>query len=102
MIGLVFWLVVAAATLVWLARGRPSLPVFTAAAAATLVVATAIGALAGVAAVLAWGAFLAAALLFNVRALRHRFVAAPVLGYVRAVLPPMSDTEHTAIEAGTV
>ena len=25
-----------------------------------------------------------------------------MLGYVRAVLPPMSETERTAIEAGTV
>ena len=102
MLALVFWLAVAAATLVWLARARPSLPVFTAAAAGTLVAASLVGALGGVLAVLAWGPFLAAALLFNVRALRRRFVAAPVLDYVRAVLPPMSDTERTAIEAGTV
>ena len=102
MLALVFWLAVAAATLVWLARARPSLAVFTAAAAGTLVVASLIGALGGVLAVLAWGLFAAGALLFNVRALRRRFVAAPVLGYVRAVLPPMSDTERTAIEAGTV
>ena len=102
MIALVFWSLAAAATLVWLARARPSRPVFTAVAAAALVLATAIGALGGLAAVLLWGAFLAGAALFNVRALRHRFVAAPVLKYVRATLPPMSETERTAIEAGTV
>lgn len=102
MIGLVFWLAVATATLVWLARARPGLVAFTVAAAVALVVATAAGFLAGVAAVLAWAVFLAAAALFNVRALRHRFVSLPTLSYVRAVLPPMSETERTAIEAGTV
>jgi len=40
--------------------------------------------------------------LFNTRSLRQRFVSLPLLRYVRAVLPPMSDTERVAIDAGTV
>ncbi len=34
--------------------------------------------------------------------LRRQFISAPVLNWYRKVLPPMSDTERDAIEAGTV
>ena len=34
--------------------------------------------------------------------LRKRAISAPLLGWYRKVLPPMSDTEREAIEAGTV
>jgi len=44
----------------------------------------------------------AAALIFNIRSVRHKLVSTPLLNYVRAVLPPMSDTEREAIDAGTV
>ncbi len=102
MIGFLFWLAVAAGTLAWLALARPRLTIFTGAAFGVLLLAGALGTLAGPAAVVLWVLFLAGAALFNVPSLRHRFVSLPVLGYVRAVLPPMSDTERTAIEAGTV
>ena len=97
-----FWLVVAVATLVLLARTRPSLPVATAAGALVLIVASVLGWLAGPVGALVAVLFVAAATLANVSALRHRFVSLPLLKYVRAVLPPMSETERTAIEAGTV
>ena len=100
--GIVFWLAVALATLVLLARTRPRLTVATLAGGAVLVVASLFGWLGGVVGTLATGLFLVAAVLFNVPALRRRFVSLPLLKYVRAVLPPMSDTERTAIEAGTV
>jgi len=44
----------------------------------------------------------AAAVVFNIRSIRHKLVSTPLLKYVRAVLPPMSDTEREAIDAGTV
>ena len=34
--------------------------------------------------------------------MRQRLISAPVLRWYRGVLPPMSDTEREAIDAGTV
>ncbi len=45
---------------------------------------------------------LAVVLLFGVPALRRNFVSAAVLKLFRKVLPPISDTEQEAIDAGTV
>ncbi|MDO6459700.1 acyl-CoA dehydrogenase [Granulosicoccaceae sp. 1_MG-2023] len=60
------------------------------------------GVLGGSVAVVVWLLFLAGMLVFAITPLRHRLISKPLLGYVRAVLPPMSGTERTAIEAGTV
>lgn len=60
------------------------------------------GVLAGTASVVVWLLFLAGMLAFAIPAIRHRLISKPLLNYVRAVLPPMSETERTAIEAGTV
>lgn len=46
--------------------------------------------------------FIAAAVLLNVAGIRKKILTGPLLNYVRAVLPPMSQTERDAIEAGTV
>ena len=46
--------------------------------------------------------FAAVAILLNVSSLRKKLLTGPLLKYVRAVLPPMSQTERDAIEAGTV
>ena len=46
--------------------------------------------------------FIVAAVLLNVVGIRKKVLTAPLLNYVRAVLPPMSQTERDAIEAGTV
>jgi acyl-CoA dehydrogenase len=43
----------------------------------------------------------ALAVLFGVRALRLRYVTAPLLDQFRRILPTMSDTEREALEAGT-
>jgi hypothetical protein len=46
--------------------------------------------------------FVAFALLANVRPLRRKVVSDPVLRAFRKVMPPMSQTEGEAINAGTV
>ena len=100
--GIVFWLAVLALTLFSVSKVSFSLPIATIAGAAILFVAWEFGMLSGVLGVLFVALFVIAAVLFNIRSLRQRFVSLPVLKYVRAVLPPMSDTERAAIDAGTV
>ena len=90
--GIVFWLVVLALTLFILSRYRLSLPVATAAGAVILLLASLLGFLSGVAGAILVVLFIAVAVLFNVRALRHRFFSLPILKYVKVVLPPMSET----------
>lgn len=34
--------------------------------------------------------------------IRQRFITAPLLGFYSKILPPLSDTEKVALEAGTV
>ena len=100
--GMIFWLAIGLVTLILLARTRPSLVVATVYGALVLLAASLLGVLSGLFGTLLVVLFVVAAVLFNVRELRHRIVSLPLLKYVRAVLPPMSDTERTAIEAGTV
>ena len=100
--GILFWLVILGLTLFLVSRTRFSLPVATAAGAAILFVAAKFGFLSGFFGVVLVLVFLAVTVVFNVRSLRHRLVSQPLLKYVRAVLPPMSETERAAIDAGTV
>ena len=100
--GILFWLVVAAGTLYTLSKFRPSLPIATGAVGVVLFVAYLLGFLGGFFGGLLVLVAIVLAVLFNVRSLRHRFVSTPLLKYVKAVLPPMSDTERDAIDAGTV
>lgn len=100
--GVLFWLVILALTLFVVSRHRLSLPIATIAGALILWLASAVGALSGFIGSIVVILAVIVAVLFNIRALRHRFVSLPVLKYVRAVLPPMSDTERAAIDAGTV
>jgi len=51
---------------------------------------------------LVWGLFLLPTLVFAVPELRQNLLSRPLLNRIRAVLPPMSETERDAIEAGTV
>ena len=51
---------------------------------------------------LPWIAFAAVAILLNVGSVRQSLLSKPLLGWFRKVLPPMSDTEKDAIDAGTV
>ena len=100
--GIVFWLIVLALTLFFVSKKRLTLPVATIAGAVILFVASTFGALSGFFGFVFVAICVIVAVLFNVRPLRHRFVSLPVLKYVRAVLPPMSETERAAIDAGTV
>ena len=100
--GIIFWLALFGLTLLVVSRVRLSLPVATAAGAVLLFVASVFGMLGGVLGTLLVLAFVICAVVFNVRPLRERLVSTPLLKYVRAVLPPMSETERAAIDAGTV
>jgi len=100
--GIVFWLLVLALTLFVLTKFSLSLAVATFAGAVILLVAWMLGALSGIAGAIVVLLGIVAAVLFNVRSLRHKFVSTPLLKYVQAVLPPMSQTERDAIDAGTV
>ncbi len=100
--GIIFWLAVVSLTLFVIAKVRLSLPIATLAGFAVLFIASQFGMLGGFFGGLLTIAAIIAAVIFNVRALRQKIVSAPVLRYVRAVLPPMSDTERAAIDAGTV
>lgn len=99
---ILFWLVVFGLVLFLVSRIRFKLPVATAGGALILFVAWSFGLLSGIAGALLVTLFVVAAVLFNVSGLRQRLVSLPLLKYVRAVLPPMSDTERAAIDAGTV
>ena len=100
--GIIFWLALLGLTLLTVSRVRLSLPVATAAGAVLLFVASVFGMLSGFFGTLFVLLFIICAVVFNVRPLRQRVVSLPLLKYVRAVLPPMSETERAAIDAGTV
>lgn len=50
----------------------------------------------------AWILFLGTATLFSVREFRQRWMTRPILAYLKRSLPPLSETEREAIEAGEV
>jgi acyl-CoA dehydrogenase len=50
----------------------------------------------------AWVVFAATALVLNVRPLRRRLISRPLFAIFRQLLPPMSQTEREALEAGSV
>ena len=70
--------------------------------AATLLVLTFIGSYPTALMLLLWIVFLPIAIILNVDTLRRQMLSGPVLKSIRKKLPPMSDTEREAIEAGTV
>ena len=49
-----------------------------------------------------WAAFIAAALIDNPTPVRRNLLGRPLLALFRKILPPMSQTEQEAIDAGTV
>ena len=51
---------------------------------------------------LAWAIFVPIAVVLNVKPLRSALISRHLLAWFRTVLPPMSDTEREALEAGTV
>lgn len=98
---IVVWLLLIGAALVLATRVKGSLLMWTGVVAAVLVLAGLFGALSGPAAVVLWLVFAAVATILNVPDIRRRLVSGPLLGRIRKVLPPISDTEREAIEAGT-
>lgn len=52
--------------------------------------------------VVVWGLYLSLVLFFLQQNLRLSYVTKPLLNRVKAILPPMSETERDAIEAGSV
>ncbi|MFK7891839.1 MAG: acyl-CoA dehydrogenase family protein, partial [Granulosicoccus sp.] len=99
---ILFWVAALGLTLYLVSRYRVSLPVATAGGAVVLLAAYLAGALSGVAGLALVIVCLAVALVFNVSAVRKRLISLPLLKYVKTVLPPMSETERAAIDAGTV
>ncbi len=100
--GIIFWLAVLAVTLFTVSKVRLGLAAATAAGAVILFVAYWLGMLSGIVGTLFVAVSLGVAVVMNLPPLRQKLVSLPVLKYVRAVLPPMSDTERAAIDAGTV
>lgn len=95
-------LLVAGAVLWCLASFRQTLASLTAVLTAALAVLTLVGLSGPIIGVIGWLLLALVAVVLNVAPLRQRLLSAPLLNYVRAVLPPMSQTERDAIEAGTV
>ena len=101
MISLALFLAVAA--LVWmLAAWRAPLWLWTVLVGLGLGVCSLFGSHTPAVLIVAWSVFLAVALVFNAPVLRRRVVSNPLLHLFRRLLPPMSDTEREALEAGSV
>jgi len=69
---------------------------------ALVLVGLALAALAGLVAGLVWRAAVWVASALGLKLLRQKLVSAPILGLFRKVLPPISDTERVALDAGGV
>ncbi len=82
-----------------LAYRRSSLAIWTAAIAAFLAALQLAG---GSLSPIPWIVFGAVAVVLNLKPLRQALLSKPLLGWFRNVLPPMSQTEKDAIDAGTV
>jgi len=100
--GLVFWIVAVLAALYALVKVRITLPIATAGIGLLLLVGWLFGWLSGILGFIVVLLFVAIAVIFNVRPIRLKLISTPLLNYVRRVLPPMSETERVAIDAGTV
>jgi len=81
-------------------RFRLSLLTWTVIFGAGLLLLTLTGVLPGLLAVVLWPLFIVMAL-FNVESLRRQYLSTPMLRYIQKALPPISETERQAIEAGT-
>ena len=94
------WLLALGGLTFGLARAKWSYSVWTLVIGGALILLTLFGFLAGLPAWLLWSLFILLALM-NVSSLRIKFLSKPMFAYIKRVLPPMSDTERAAIEAGT-
>jgi acyl-CoA dehydrogenase len=88
---------------IWaMAYFRAKLPVWTAVFALLLALATYTSNLSVVLWVFVWLIFLAVAVIVNAPVLRQRLISKPLFFIFRVLLPPISQTEREALEAGTV
>ena len=97
---LLVWLLALGGLAFGLARAKWSFSIWTPVLGGGLLLLTLFGFLGVIAGVIVWGLFLVLALL-NVPELRIKFLSKPMFAYIKKMLPPMSDTERAAIEAGT-
>ena len=98
----VLWLVAVLLLVLALAYINASGIVWSAAAAGAIAVAWATHALPNALSIAFSMFFVLLAIPFNVPILRRKLISDPVLAAFRKVMPPMSQTEREAIEAGTV
>ncbi len=99
---ILIWILIFLAMIYYLANFKQTLKSISIAIAVAMLALTIAGAVSGWVGAIVWLVLIAVAVVMNVESVRQRFLSAPLLRYVRAVLPPMSQTERDAIEAGTV
>lgn len=97
----VFWIVVFLVVLLALAYRQASLITATAVTAVVLAVCT-LTSTGWVLSLLLWLVFAAIVLPLNVAAIRKPYITRPILDVFRKVLPTLSATERTALDAGSV
>ncbi len=95
----IFWLLIFLAGAVVLGYRRAPL---WQASVAVLLLMTAIELTGNGLSILSWGLVVIVLAVLNLKPLRRPLLSAPLLNWFRKVLPPMSDTEKEAIDAGTV
>ena len=83
-------------------RLNPSFKAFTLGFGLFLVVFTLMGGFDFLPGLIVWLLFLVPVVVFGLKEIRMQYFSAPLLARIRKVLPPMSETERDAIEAGTV
>ena len=86
----------------YVARMNPSMSMITLGLAIILLAISFSGCLAGGIMLLLWLIFAVVAVLMNVASIRKKYLTGPVLKRIRQILPPISDTEQQAIDAGTI
>lgn len=96
----IIWCLVLGGLVLGLSRARWSFQVWTWTLGAGLLLLTLFGMLSVVGGIVLWGLFVFLALL-NLSGLRIALLSRPMFAYIRKVLPPLSDTEREAVEAGT-
>ena len=95
--------VVGALAIIWvLAYHAASAAAWSWVVGAGLLALTAGGVLMGIFAGLVWLAFIAIAVVANLKSLRQSLMTAPILRIYKKLLPQMSQTEREALDAGTV
>ena len=96
----IVWCLVLGGLVFGLSRATWSFSVWTLISGAGLLLLTLFGFVSIVGGIVLWALFVSLALL-NSPDLRTTFLSRPMYAYIRKVLPPLSDTEREAVDAGT-